>query len=49
MDTLTTLFPFGWQGQRLPGLVIGNVVTLLFVLTVLVGGMSSARRLRAKP
>ena len=49
MDALTTLFPFGWQRHRLPDLVIGSGVTLLFVLTDQVGGRSSARHLRAKP
>jgi hypothetical protein len=41
MDTLTTPFPFGWQHYLLGGLVIGSGVALLFVLTGLVGGMSS--------
>jgi hypothetical protein len=41
MDTINTLFPFGWQHYLLGGLVIGCGVALLFVLTGLVGGMSS--------
>ncbi|AOW13957.1 hypothetical protein LPB72_00765 [Hydrogenophaga crassostreae] len=36
-----TLFPFGWQHYLAGGLMIGAGVSLLFVLTGLVGGMSS--------
>jgi uncharacterized protein len=35
------LFPLGWQHYLLGGLFIGAGVALLFVLTGLVGGMSS--------
>ena len=38
---LATLFPLGWQHYLAGGLVIGAGVALLFVLTGLVGGMSS--------
>jgi uncharacterized membrane protein YedE/YeeE len=41
MEHLTTLFPLGWQHYLLGGLVIGSGVALLFVVTGLVGGMSS--------
>jgi len=36
-----TFFPFGWQHYLAGGLMIGAGVSLLFVLTGLVGGMSS--------
>lgn len=35
------LFPFGWQQYLAGGLLIGTGVALLFVLTGLVGGMST--------
>jgi len=38
---LSSLFPFGWSHYLLGGLLIGAGVALLFVLTGLVGGMSS--------
>ncbi len=41
MTDLIHLFPFGWQHYLLGGLFIGAGVALLFVLTGLVGGMSS--------
>lgn len=41
MDTLLTLFPHGWQHYLLGGVLIGIGVSLLFVLTGRVGGMSS--------
>jgi len=41
MDTINFLFPLGWQHYLLGGLIIGGGVALLFVLTGLVGGMSS--------
>jgi hypothetical protein len=39
--TLHELFPFGWQHYLAGGLLIGAGVSLLFVTTGLVGGMSS--------
>lgn len=36
-----SLFPFGWSQYLLGGLAIGTGVALLFVLTGLIGGMSS--------
>ncbi len=41
MTDLLTFFPLGWQHYLLGGLFIGAGVALLFVLTGLVGGMSS--------
>ena len=41
MDTLLTLFPYGWQHYLLGGVLIGTGVSLLYVLTGRVGGMSS--------
>ncbi len=41
MDTLLSLFPFGWQHYLLGGALIGLGVACLFVLTGLIGGMSS--------
>lgn len=41
MHSLTALFPLGWQHYLLGGLIIGSGVALLFVLTGLVGGMST--------
>ena len=40
--TLTlSLFPLGWQHYLLGGLLIGGAVSLLFVFTGLIGGMST--------
>jgi uncharacterized membrane protein YedE/YeeE len=41
MTTTLSLFPFGWQHYLLGGLAIGSGVVLLFVMTGLVGGMST--------
>lgn len=41
MELLHTLFPLGWEHYLLGGLCIGLGVTLLFVMTGLVGGMST--------
>jgi len=41
MNTLSTLFPFGWQHYLLGGLLIGLGVALLYLFTGRVGGMSS--------
>lgn len=41
MDTLFSLFPLGWQHYLLGGLLIGAGVGLLYLLTGLVGGMST--------
>ena len=41
MESLTSLFPFGWQHYLLGGLLIGAGVALLFICTGLVGGMST--------
>ena len=41
MNLTLSLFPLGWQHYLLGGLCIGAGVALLFVLTGLVGGMSS--------
>ena len=41
MESLTSLFPFGWQHYLLGGLLIGTGVALLFLCTGLVGGMST--------
>lgn len=41
MDSLLALFPYGWQHYLFGGLLIGTGVALLFVLTGLIGGMST--------
>ena len=41
MNLALTLFPLGWQHYLLGGLFIGAGVALLFVLTGLIGGMST--------
>jgi uncharacterized protein len=41
MNLTLSLFPFGWQHYLAGGLLIGTGVALLFVLTGLVGGMST--------
>lgn len=41
MNASLSLFPLGWQHYLLGGVFIGAGVALLFVLTGLVGGMSS--------
>lgn len=41
MDLTHSLFPLGWQHYLLGGVLIGTGVALLFVLTGLVGGMST--------
>jgi uncharacterized membrane protein YedE/YeeE len=41
MNATLSLFPLGWQHYLLGGVAIGAGVALLFVLTGLVGGMSS--------
>ena len=41
MNLTLSLFPLGWQHYLLGGVCIGAGVALLFVLTGLVGGMSS--------
>lgn len=41
MNPTLSLFPLGWQHYLLGGVAIGAGVALLFVLTGLVGGMSS--------
>ncbi|MDD2924460.1 YeeE/YedE thiosulfate transporter family protein [Rhodoferax sp.] len=41
MNLTLTLFPLGWQHYLLGGVAIGAGVALLFVLTGLVGGMST--------
>jgi len=41
MTSIATLFPLGWQHYLAGGLLIGAGVALLFVLTGLVGGMST--------
>ena len=41
MDLTHSLFPLGWQHYLLGGVLIGAGVALLFVLTGLVGGMST--------
>ena len=41
MDLTLSLFPLGWQHYLLGGVLIGAGVALLFVLTGLVGGMST--------
>ena len=41
MTMTLSLFPLGWQHYLLGGVLIGSGVALLFVLTGLVGGMST--------
>lgn len=41
MDLTLSLFPLGWQHYLLGGVLIGTGVALLFLLTGLVGGMST--------
>ena len=41
MNALTTLFPLGWEHYLIGGLLIGLGVSVLFLLTGLIGGMSS--------
>ena len=41
MESLASLFPFGWQHYLIGGGLIGAGVALLFVCTGLVGGMST--------
>jgi uncharacterized membrane protein YedE/YeeE len=41
MQTLQSLFPFGWQHYLLGGLLIGCGTGLLFALTGRIGGMST--------
>lgn len=41
MDLTTHLFPLGWQHYLLGGLLVGAGVSLLFLCTGLVGGMST--------
>ena len=41
MEMTLNLFPLGWQHYLLGGVLIGAGVALLFVLTGLVGGMST--------
>lgn len=41
MNATLSLFPLGWQHYLLGGLCIGAGVALLFVMTGLVGGMST--------
>lgn len=41
MNLSLSLFPLGWQHYLLGGVMIGAGVTLLFVMTGLVGGMST--------
>jgi uncharacterized protein len=41
MDTIASLFPFGWAHYLAGGLLIGAGVSLLFVCTGLIGGMST--------
>ncbi|MGP1629529.1 MAG: YeeE/YedE family protein [Giesbergeria sp.] len=41
MNLTLTLFPLGWQHYLLGGALIGTGVALLFVLTGLIGGMST--------
>ena len=41
MSSLSFLFPFGWQHYLLGGVLIGCGVGLLFLMTGLVGGMST--------
>ena len=41
MDLTLSLFPLGWQHYLLGGVLIGTGVALWFVLTGLVGGMST--------
>ncbi len=41
MDLTLSLFPLGWQHYLIGGMLIGSGVALLFLLTGLVGGMST--------
>lgn len=41
MNSISQLFPLGWQHYLLGGLLIGLGVSLLFVLTGRIGGMST--------
>lgn len=41
MDSLSSLFPFGWGQYLAGGLLIGAGVALLFAFTGLIGGMST--------
>jgi uncharacterized protein len=41
MDLTHSLFPLGWQHYLAGGLLIGTGVALLFLMTGLVGGMST--------
>lgn len=41
MDLSNSLFPHGWQHYLLGGLLIGSGVSLLFVMTGRIGGMST--------
>jgi len=41
MIAVQNLFPLGWEHYLLGGLCIGLGVSLLFVMTGLVGGMST--------
>jgi hypothetical protein len=41
MDLFNSLFPHGWQHYLLGGLLIGSGVSLLFVMTGRIGGMST--------
>ena len=38
---MQSLFPFGWQHYLAGGLIMGVGVSLLFVMTGRIGGMSS--------
>jgi len=41
MQSLSSLFPLGWQHYLVGGLLIGSGAALLFVLTGRIGGMST--------
>lgn len=41
MNLTNSLFPMGWQHYLLGGLIIGSGVSLLFLLTGRIGGMST--------
>lgn len=41
MNLTISLFPMGWQHYLLGGLIIGSGVSLLFLLTGRIGGMST--------
>ena len=41
MQTISNLFPFGWQHYLLGGLLIGCGTAFLFVMTGRIGGMST--------